>query len=887
MNWWQRLVQKDHMEERLDAELRYHFERQVADCLRRGMPEDEARRAARLEFGGLDQVKEDCRDARGTLWVESTLQDVRFALRTLRKSPGFALAAIGTLALGIGANTAIFSVVYAILLKPLPYAKPDELVTISTYIPQVRARFPSLPMRATDFVEFSRSNSVFSGMSAIAPADFNLTGTGDPERLYGARVSANLFTLLGVGPERGRGFLPEEDDPGRDRVVLISHELWLRRFGGDSGILNRVLSLDGQTYLVVGIMPAGFLFPTGKQLHPLVALGPRIEIWKPMAFTHDELTSEGSWNWGAVARLKPGIPSAVAGQQLDAIAQTIAQRVRKQVPALAFDLRTQMMPIREVFSGNARQGLMVLLGAVGLLLAIACVNLANLLLARMTNRGREFAARAALGAPRLRLVRQLLTESLTISSLGGAAGLLLASWGTRLLVSLAPADLPAVQLLHLNAPVLLFTTAASLITGLAFGLVPAFETGRGDLHERLKEGSRGAGPGVRAAYLRRILVTVEVALSTGLLAVAGLLLHSFVRVMNVETGFTVEKVLSAQLSLAGKHMNDQQAAAFYRQLTEQVRALPGVAAVGAVTALPLTDESMTRMVYLETDTQESLDRPVAGIRVVTPGYFTTMGIQLLAGRFLRDQETVPATVIGASLARRLWPGEPVANAIGKRVSTDGPKAGGVTIVGVAGDVRTGALEREPMPVFYRPHAQFASREMTLVVRTFQEPQALAAAIRAETWKLDRDLPIPTMRTMREIVSASVAERRFQTVLVALFAALSLILALVGIYGVTSYSVARQTQEIGLRMALGAQGGNVLRSVLVQGLQPVLVGLVCGLIAARLGAVTVRSFLFGIGPLDPVALGGVAGILLFAAALACYLPARRASRLDPVIALRCE
>jgi predicted permease len=884
MNWWQRLLRKSYMEDRLDAELRHHFERQVADNLRRGMPEEEARRAARLEFGGLDQVKEDCRDAQ---WVESTLQDIRFALRTLRRSPGFAMAAIGTLALGIGANTAIFSVVYAVLLKPLPYAKPDGLVTISTYIPQMRERFPSLPMRATDFVEFSRSNTVFSGMSAIAPADCNLTGTGEPERLSGARVSANLLTLLGTDPERGRGFLPEEDQTGRDRVVVISHELWLRRFGGDPGILNRTLSLDGQPYRVVGIMPAGFLFLTGKQLHPLVVLGPRIDIWKPMAFTQDELTSEGSWNWGAIARLKPGVTMAVAGQQLDAIAQTIVQRLRRQLPDLAFDLRTQILPIREVFSGNVRQGLVVLLGAVGLLLAIGCVNLANLLLARMTNRGREFAARAALGAPRRRLLRQLLTESLAISALGGAAGLVVAWWGTSLLVSFAPTDLPAAQLLHLNAPVLLFTMAASLLTGVAFGLVPAFETARGDLHEQLKEGSRGATGSVRARYLRRALVTVEVALSTGLLAVAGLLLHSFVRVMNVDKGFTDEKVLSAQLSLAGKHFNDRQAADFYRQLVDRVRALPGVAAAGAVTALPLTDESMTRMIYLETDTQESLDRPVAGFRVVTPGYFATMGIQLLAGRFLRDQEPAPAAVIGATLARHLWPGEPVANAVGKRVATDGPKAGMVTIVGVAGDVRMGALERDPMPVFYRPHSQFASRDMTVVVRTVQEPQALAAAVRAETWTLDRDLPIPTMKTMREIVSASVAQRRFQTMLVALFAALSLVLALVGIYGVTSYSVARQTQEIGLRMALGAQGSNVLRSVLVQGLQPVVVGLVFGLIAARLGAVTVRSFLFGIGPLDPLALGGVACILLCAAALACYLPARKASRLDPVIALRCE
>jgi predicted permease len=885
MNWWQRLLRKSYMEDRLDAELRYHFERQVADNLRSGMPEEEARRAARLEFGGLDKVKEDCRDARGTQWVESTLQDIRFALRGLRRSPGFAMAAIGTLALGIGANTAIFSVVYAVLLKPLPYARPDRLVSILTIIPQMRSRFPSLPLRAQDFLEFQKTNTVFSGMSAITPTDFNLTGSGEPERLSGARVSANLFTLLGTEPQQGRGFLPEEDEPGRDRVIVISHALWLRRFGGDPGALNRVLSLDGQDYQVVGILPEDLLFPTGKQIHTMAAFGPRVDVFKPMAFTHDELTTE-SFSWGAVARLKPGVSMAAARQQLDGIALTIVQQLRKQDPGLDVDLRTQLQPIREVFSGSARGGLIVLLGAVGLLLVIACVNLANLLLARMTNRGREFAARAALGAPGGRLVRQLLTESLAISALGGAAGLLVAWCGTSVLTKLAPADLPAVSSLPLNLPVLLFTMAAALLTGMAFGLAPAFGTARVNLHEQLKEGSRAAGTGLRAKSLRRVLVTVEVALSTGLLAVAGLLLHSFVNVMNVDKGFTAENILAAKLSLEGKNLKNRQVADFYRQLVEHVRTLPGVAAAGAVSALPLS-ESGTRMVYLDSDTAIALDRPIAGFRIVTPGYFSTMGIRLLSGRFLSDQEPAPAAVIGADLARRLWPGEPVANAVGKRVCTDGPKGGEVTIVGVAADVRTGALEREPTPGFYRPHSQFPSREMTLVVRTIQEPQALATAVRAEAWKLDRNLPISEMKTMREIVSASVAARRFQTMLVVLFAALSLVLALVGIYGVTSYSVARQTQEIGLRMALGAQGSNVLRSVLVQGLQPVVVGLVCGLIAARLGAVAVRSFLFGIGPLDPLALGGVACVLLFAAVLACYLPARKASRLDPVIALRCE
>jgi len=606
-----------------------------------------------------------------------------------------------------------------------------------------------------------------------------------------------------------------------------------------------------------------------------------------MAFTGDELTSEGSWNYGVIARLKPGVAAPVAEQQLNVIAQSIVQRVRKQVPELAFDLRAQLVPMREVFSGNARQSLMLLLATVGLLLLIGCINLANLLLARMSSRERELATRVALGAPRWRLVRQLLTESLVIAAFGGAAGLLVANWGTRLLVSLAPADLPAVQLLHLNAPVLLFAMAAALITGLAFGLAPACQTARGDLHEHLKESAGGRSPGARAGRSRRILVAVEVALSTGLLAVAGLLLHSFVRVMSVDKGFGVERILSADLALPGQRYNDRQAVAFYTQLVESVRGLPGVASAGAVSGLPLLNESNTREIYFETDHEYHLDRPVAIFRAVTPGYFTAMGITLLAGRFLGELETAPVAVIGAALARRLWPLEPVSHAVGKRIRTGDITSDLLTIVGVAGDVRTGGLEREPMPLFYRPYPQAPLYRMTLVLRTVEEPQALAPAIRAATWKLDKDLPIAAMTTMREIVSASVAPRRFQLVLVVLFAALSLALALVGIYGVTSYAVARQTQEIGLRMALGAQKGDVMRSVLAQGLRPVLAGLAVGLIGARLGAALVRSLLFGVGPLDPVALGSVACLLLMAAALACYLPARRAARLDPVIALRCE
>jgi putative ABC transport system permease protein len=884
VNWWQRLRKKDQLENELDVELRSHLERQVADNIRAGVPEDEARRRARLEFGGLDQVKEDCRDARGTMWVETTLQDIRFAWRTLWKSPGFAFASISTLALGIGANTAIFSVVYAVLLKPLPYAEPGRLVSVAGVVPQMRARIPSIAMRARDFDAYRRSNSVFSGISALRSQDFNLTGAGEPERLYGARVSANLFSMLGVQPERGRFFTQEEDEPGRDRVVVISHGFWARRFGADPSVLNRTVSLNGESYVVIGIMADRFAFPTGNQLHPLILFGPRVEVWKPMAFSAAELQHQGNWAYGCMARLKPGVSLAEARENLNAIAATVP------FPDGRMTAQAEIIPLREVFSGKVRQGLLVLLGAVVLLLLIACVNLANLLLSRMSARSHEFAARAALGASPWRLVRQLLTESSLIASMGAVAGLLIAHWGTLLMISLGPADSPAAQSSQINDPVLLFTVIVTVATGVAFGLAPALEAARGDLHGNLS--SRGAAPGRRTGRLRRVLVTTEVALSTGLLVVAGLLLHSFVKVMRVDKGFSVERILTADLSLSGKQYSRERGIAFYQELAGRIRALPGVISAGIVTAPPLGGKAQrgeTGPVYFETDRDpaRTVDRPFGTFQSVTKGYFATLDIPLRAGRLLEDQEPAPATVISVGLAHRLWPGESLESIIGRRIKLNHPAAAPVFILGVVGDVRADTLESDPSPAAYRPVSQAPFGDVTLVVRTAQEPESLASAVRDAVWKLDENLPVASMQTMREIVSSSTAQRRFQMTLIVTFAVLSLALAAVGINGVISYSVARQTQEIGLRMALGARQRDVLISVLAHGLRPVVVGLVLGLAAAAVAAASIRTLLFGVVPLDPVSLGGVSLLLFLAASLACYLPARRASCVDPVIALRSE
>ena len=883
------LRRRRRLDRELETELAHHLDALAGEYEARGLTPEDARAAARRDMGGLTQVKEAYRDQHGLPALETLWQDARYAIRTLRRSPGFAAVAILTLALGIGANTAIFSVVYPLFLRPLPYLDAHELVAVSTYMPQTRAMFPSLPVRAIDFEEFRRSNRVFSAMSAIAPADFNLTGVSEPERLYGARVSANLFTLLGVQPEHGRSFLPQEDTEGADRVVLISHELWARRFGGDRSVLNQSVSLNGQSYVVVGIMPPGFLFPTGTQLHPLVPLGPRVDIWKPMGFTRSELTSEGSWNWGVLARLKPGTPLAAARQDMDRIAAAIVTRVLGQIPGSGFDVRAELQPIREMFSGRVRSAMLVLVGAVGLLLLIACVNLANLLLSRLTNRERELATRRALGASRLRVSRQLLTESVTIAVLGGVAGILVASWGAPLLVSLGPAELAGLEAGKLNAAVLLFTLAAALTTGVAFGLAAAIPTAHDNPGQVLKGGGRSTGSGFRANRLRHTLVAVEVALCTGLLAVSGLLLHSLVNVMTVDKGFAVDRILSMNVVLPGRDYPAPRAIAFYRDIVERIRTLPQVASVGATSALPLTRESDTTQVHLESDVQYRLggERPVTAYRNVTPGYFATMEIALLAGRFFDNDEPVPVAVVSEGLVRRLWPDAPYASVLGRRIRPGNITAPPVTIVGVVRDGRTTRLDRDPFPVIYRPHEQAPSREMSIVVRSEQAPQLLAASVRSEVWQLDKDLPAPAIRTMQEVVAGSMAQRRFQTTLIVLFGVLALALASVGIYGVTNYAVARQTREIGLRMALGADRLDVLRTVVMRAMTPVVIGLAAGLVGARIAATSIQSVLFGVGPLDPLALGGGCVVLVSAALMASYVPARRAMRVDPLVALRCD
>ncbi len=884
---WDFCFSRRRWERRMDAEFRFHLESQINDYVSRGMSREEAEQRARREFGALELAKDECRDQRPAEWFAHFLRDVRNACRSLRKSPGFAAAAIITIALGIGANTAIFSVVYAVLLKPLPYAAPDQIYGVDVVIPERRAQFSSLPVTVQTYLEWRKAKTAFSAMAVLTPWECNLTGDGEPERLGGAQVSTNFFSFLGVPLALGRGFSPEEEQPGKDRVVVISDALWRRRYGSDPALIGRTIHVNGKSHLVVGIAPPGLLVPTGTLLNPVLAFAPRIDVWRPIAPTARELQGE-SWDHGLLARLRAGEDPERGRQQLQAI---LNRFIRERTPGLKTELIARLVPIRDIYAERVRFRLLLILGASTLLLLTACTNIANLLLARTASRASEFATRIALGAGRARILSQTLTESTLLALLGGAAGVVVAGYGSGLLAAYGPDDVRLLAGTRLTAPVLLFALAVSLVTGIVCGLLPARQAYRKDFAAGLQEGARTAFGGRRAVRFRQLLVGVEMALGTALLASAGLLLHSFVNVMRADRGYDVERVLAVDLSLFGQRYDSGQSRiAFYRDLTENLRAIPGVLAAGAISDLPAAAGSSgaSRTIFHSTDTdfqKMALARPVAMVRSVTAGYFAASGTALRAGRFFTGQEPVLVALISESLAKSLWPRENPAAVVGRTIRQGNVTGPLITVAGVVEDVRSGAADREVPPIIYRPHDQWASGPATLVVRTAQDPSAVAPAVRAAIRKMDSALPIPAMRTMREIVSAAVAQRRFQMMLTSLFACVALLLGAVGVYGVVTYSVACRTRDIGLRIALGAMKGDVMRWVFSNGMRPVVIGLVAGLAGAVAIARVLQSQLFGITPTDPVSLGGVALVLLLTSGLACYLPARRAARLDPMIALR--
>ena len=805
----------------------------------------------------------------GTIW-----QDVKYGARMLAKRKGFTLVAASALALGIGANTAIFSVVNAVLLRPLPFPESERLVKL--YVTDARRGVTKYPTSYLNFSDWRSQNTSFEAVAAHASTGASVRAGDKPESVEGVYVTADLFRVLGASPLLGRTFLPEEEAPD-SRVVVLSHEMWRKRFNSDTSIINRQVAFDGVPTTVVGVMPEGFQFP-------VEVVGP--EYWQPLN-PKSEMNLERGQNYlSVVGRLKPNVSLAEAQAEM----ATIAARLEQQYTEKNAGRGINLVPLHEDIVGDVRPALLVLLGAVGLVLLIACANVANLTLARAASRSREIAIRAALGASRLRVARQLLTESLLLALGGGLAGLLLAVWGVEALGAAIPADIPRAAETGIDPVVLLFTLFVALLTGVVFGLAPALRASKSDFNEALKEGSRGSTEGFRSNRLRGLLVVSEVALSLVLLVGAGLLVRSFLELRNVRPGFEPQNLLTAGIGLPqNKYPSEASQAAFYKQVLERVSALPGVKAVGGVEPLPMSGNNWSTTVTVEgRPAPPPGQRQRTQTRVVSPGYHRAMGIPLLRGRLFTEQDTAASpkvVVVSESFARQIFPGE---EAVGKRVKPTLAPNFTAEIVGVVGDVKHRALDETPSPELYASYQQAPQPFLALVVRA--EPAVTAGltnSIREAVLQIDADQPLYNVKTMDELLSDTVAGRRFQMTLLGLFAAVALALASVGVFGVMSYSVTRRTHEIGVRVALGAQRRDVLRLVVGQGMALVGAGIALGLAASLALTRLIAALLYGVSASDPLIYSAVALLLATVALLACYLPARRAAKVDPMVALRYE
>lgn len=794
--------------------------------------------------------------------------DITFALRMLRKAPGFTLAAVLATALGIGANTAIFTVVKQVLLEPLPYRDASRIVDVGEY-----SHSGAAAVSPPNLADWRAQNRTLSALGGYTDGVLTLSGAGEPQRVASGFIDAAVLDVLGVAPMLGRGFTSDDMRPGGRRVVLLGHAIWQRVYGGERGIVARSVALEGESYEVVGVMPKGFDFPETS------------ELWIPLRFTPDELADKqrGAHYISAIGRLRPGVTAAQASDDLNAI----EQRIARQFPDKVQGYSVAAVPLLESMVQSVQRPLLILFGAVAFVLLIACVNVSNLLLARATTRAGEIAIRAALGAGRGRLVRQLLAESLALSLAGGGAGLLLASWGVRALIAVAPADLPRGANVEIDAPILAFSVVLSLTAGLLFGMAPALVSSRPDLSIFLKDVRRDGGSAGGRRRLRAALIAAQVALALVLLTGAGLAIRSFQRLTSVDPGFRATNVMSLRISLPeATYPTLESQARFFREYVDRIQHLPGVVAAGAVHMAPVTRAgfggSFTIYGRPDTDNEGS-----AQIRSVTPGYMEALSIPLRAGRFIdaRDGERAPrVALVSEGAARRFWPGE---NPVGRQIRLHVNEAikEPRQIVGVVGDVRTRGMELAPVPVIYVPHTQYGPQSMALMVRTSGEAMAVLPQLRAALKTMAPDVALSRARTLDELVAANVAQPRFRTLLLAIFAAVSLVLATVGLYGVVAFSVNQRRAELGLRIALGADPADVLRLVLREGMMPVAAGIVAGVGAALLLARVMQSLLFGVDATDPVTFAGVALALAAVALAACYVPARRATRVDPAMTLR--
>jgi putative ABC transport system permease protein len=876
---WARLANSVHPfshEVALQREIASHIEMQTDEYVRQGMSPSDAARAARLKFGSLESVKETYRDERRLPFFELVGQDLRYAFRGMRRSPGLAIVAILSLAIGIGANTAIFSVVNGVLLRALPYKETGRLFAVREAV--LNSDLSSNPANPLHIREWKKQCPSLESVAAVRLTAFSLLANGESEQIQGARIDPELFATLGLEPHLGRTFGPDEAQPGKDRVVIVADSIWRRRFGADPGVVGRSIDLTGQSYIVVGILPPQFRLPFSGNLQPYSNLQREPEIYQPLVVSSRELRPMGNFNYGAIARLRPGAGVERALAELNT--------VQAQFPKLAGEsaaLEARLFPLQELFVGNVRLQLWTLMGAVAAVLLIVCVNLANLLIARMTARTRESAIRAALGASRGRQLRQFLTESVLLSTIGGSIGVALAFLGVNLLVGMAPSDLPRLDQVHIDTVVLAFAAWVSIAAAVLSGLLPAYMIVRKNPHDALKSGSHTATATAGSLRMRYALVGVEVALGTALLIVAGLLTTSFIHVLHIDKGFETQRVLALDLSLMGdKYQDDDHRERFFRQVLQRLRDLPTVVSAAVVSALPTRGESWIDPIAVEGDTRPVFQRLMPNNRFVSPEYFRTMGIRIVKGRSFEETDRGHGYgVLSQKLAERLWPGQ---DPIGKRFVGQGENP--QTVIGVVADVRT-TLTSEPVMIVYYPYWLTPLPSTSVVVRTTGDPMTLAPLVRAAIKDADIRVPIRSMKTLDEVVDAAVAQRRFQLIVVVLFAASALAVASLGIYGVVSFSVARRRTEMGLRLALGAQPADLLLLVIRQGMTPVALGLLGGIALALSLSSVLRGLLFGVTPSDPGTIAIVLALLAMTALVACLIPARAAASSDPVRALRLE
>ena len=873
------LFHRSRLEDEMDEELRRHIQDRANDLERSGVSRAEADRRARLEFGAYQKFKEECREAVGAHFVETLVQDLRFALRMLRKSPGFSTVAIFTLALGIGANTAIFSIVDAVLLRSFPYPDPNQLVLMFDVPLKQPDALSAISYR--DFTECREQNRVFSEMAGNSFHDLTLTGAGEPSIVNTAAVTPEIFAVLNVEPLAGRTLLPEDGKRGAAPVAVVSENLWRSHFGSNPALIGQSIALDMRSFTVVGILPATFRYPDG---------GPRQDVW--IAVAQDPLfgpllSQPGVPVLGGIGRLKPGVSVEQAQAEMDAL----GARLAKEFPVQDSGLTMRIEPYRQFVVGNVKSALLILLGAVGLVLLIACANIANLLLSRATFRGREIAVRIALGAGRARIVRQLLTENALLGLLGGTAGVLLAAWGVRSMRPFLPPDVTRINPIQVGGPVLAFALLLSLAAAAAFGLAPALLATPSNLQTNIKEG--GERTGQRGGQrVRSFLAIGEISLAMVLLVAGGLLIRSFALVTSVNPGFDPTNVIEGEVSLPQfQYSTPQQWTAFSNELLARLHAQPSLrdSAVGA--PLPMDRQGAATFAFsiVGNPPLPPGKSTTADYATVSPDYFRVMRIPLLRGRFFSEQDSASnpkVAIISEALAQRYFPNQ---DPIGRQMKFGFPPNSNVSrgVVGVVGDVRDVALGRKPGPMMYVPFAQAPLWGGEVVVRSSLGASSVAASIRQAVHSIDKELPVTDIESLAEALGQSISQERFRTFLLGSFSAIALALAAVGIFGVISYSASQRTREIGIRMALGAQRRDVLRLILGEGTKLALFGLGVGVVAAFLLTRLMSSLLYSVSATDPVTFACVTVVLLGAALTACYIPARRAMRVDPMVALRYE